>query len=441
MLGIMQSDIDDYFQFLRFPSVSAKPQNKKQCLDCANWVQKYLKESGLETIQWETPENPIVFGTKKTEGAKGTLLLYIHYDVQPEEPLDLWNSDPFEPKQVGDKVFARGASDNKGQAFYTMLAVREVIKKHANLPINIKVLVDGNEETGSQGLLAVAVKHKEELKADWVVIVDVEIPEVAKPAVTLGMRGIAVMKVCARSATRDLHSGGYVGLVDNSARALSMAIASMWDTNGKIDVEGFFDGIEKLSSSEEAKLDNPHDFFKKQIVEVKGRTLGSDYRAQNWLLPTLEINGITSGYVGDQVKTIIPAEARAVFSMRLVPGQDPEGVLDAVENHLKKNIAKGIDLTIELRHGAKAYRASVDGSLAMAAQKAYEKALEKPCTLVLAGATIPVGPYLQEIAGGEMIGVGVALSSDEIHAPNEHFDLKRLELGKKMIGALIEELK
>jgi len=429
----------DYFTYLRFSTVSAEPSSKKACLECADWLFARLKKKGFHTQLWPTAQNPVIFAEKIADPSYPTLLLYGHYDVQPVDPLDLWKSPPFEPRLEGDRVYARGASDNKGQSSYMLAGVRAYLE---NVPprCNIKILIDGNEETGSEGLVGILEGKKKELAADALVIVDLGVPSIDKPAITLGMRGIATFFVDCIGSNRDLHSGAYGGLVYNPARALSEMLATCWNKDNTVAVKGFYDGVDLPSKEEWSYFADTVDYSKglhEAGVRAKALPSGKTPAEANLIYPVLEINGITSGYVGEQVKTIIPAKASAALSCRLVPGQDPEHVLHALKKHFQAHAPAGMEVHLRIGHGESAVRTSPHSKIAKIASKAYKIVTGKESAFLLTGASIPIGARLQAACGGEIVGIGFSLDGDDIHAPNENFDLHRFELGTKLVAHLL----
>ena len=434
---------DFYYNYVSFPSVGAQQERKEETLACCDFLEKKLKNIGLEVQRWECDHFPILFAQRIVDPKLPTVLLYGHYDVQPAEPLELWHTDPFKPTEKDGRVYARGASDNKGQSSYTIGAVEAFLQIGAKDQVNIKICIEGDEETGSKGLDQIAMDKKDELAADYVLIIDVEVPALDRPVVTLGMRGVTTLAVNAIGADHDLHSGAFGGVVANPAKALIEAAATLWDQYGKVAVDGFYDGIVPLTDEEKEALDTTID-FEKALADVGGRAKGNPKGCElweaNWAMPTLEVNGINSGYSGEQVKTIIPAKARLMLSARLVPGQDPNDVLEKIASHLKKKIAPGIDLEVEYGHSGVGIRTTPRSTIAALCKKAYETVTGKKCGLALCGATIGIAQKLVEASGGEMVGMGYGLTKDEIHAPNESFGLDQLELGFLTVTELLEEI-
>lgn len=435
-----QKILDDFFSYLKFPSISADPAHKKDIDACSKWVANFLKEAGFHVQIWQTPVNPVVFAHHQAKKPnRPTILFYHHYDVQPVDPLELWNTPPFEPTLVGQEVYARGASDNKGQCLYSMHALKAFLALGAKEDLNIKVIIDGEEEVGSEGLFHVLDEKHAELGSDYTLIVDVGVPSLKKPAVTLGCRGIITMDVECIGSNMDMHSGVLGGVAYNPLRGLVEVLAKMRDQEGHIVIDHFYDGIEEIDKAALMKVDLKELLDKFELKALHHET-GYTLVESNWMRPTVEINGMSGGYAGPGFKTVIPAKAHCKISCRLVPGQDPEKVGRAVERFLKKHIAKGLELKIELGHGGRAYVAPADSVFARKLQISYEEVLGLKAGFILSGGTLPICTKLAEISGGETLCMGYALDDDYIHAPNEHFGVDRLEYGLMTVGALLDLL-
>ncbi len=421
--------LNDYFKYLSFPSVSTDPAYAKDVRACADWLKGYLEKSGLEVEMWETENHPTLFATDLSAGPdKPTLLIYHHYDVQPVDPLELWDSPPFEPKEKNGTVYARGASDNKGQSFYTIAAIRAV----KEMGFNLKLIVEGEEEIGSPGLAKLCEEKAEALKADHVILVDVDMPAKGVPGLTLGVRGITTLEVQVRGSDMDLHSGGHGGIACNPARALSEALAKIWEGE-RIAIPGFYDGIEASN----ADLDMDFDLTEyKRVFGVRKITSEDPLRA-NWLEPTVEINGINSGYTGEGFKTIIPALAKVKISARLVPGQDPDHIAKLIGDFLKEQMSQ-MDVNIELDHGGLAVQTRRDNPFVKKVAQALENVLKKECKFIMSGGSIPISAAIAKASGGDVLFMGFALPGDAIHSPNEHFDVERLRLGFLSMAELLK---
>lgn len=432
--------LEDFFAFLKFPSISADPAHKQDITACATWVATFLKGAGFFVETWKTPVNPVIFAIHKAKSpGRPTLLVYHHYDVQPVDPLDLWKTPPFEPTRVGHEIYARGASDDKGQCLYGMYALKAFLEEGNTDDVNIKVIIDGEEEIGSRGLFHVLDEKKELLQADYTLIIDVSVPSLKEPAVTLGCRGIITLDVECIGSNVDLHSGALGGIAYNPLRGLVEVLSKVWDAQGKVVIDHFYDGIEPVDRQSLMKV-NLTPLLEKFELTALHHEAGYTSLESNWIRPTFEINGLSGGYSGPGFKTVIPAKAGCKISCRLVPGQDPEKIGASVEHFLKKHIAKGLQLKIELGHGSKAYIASPKSPFAHKLKKAYEEVMQISTGFVLSGGTLPVCTKLAEISGGDTICMGYGLDDDYIHAPNEHFGVDRLKYGLMTVGTLLELL-
>lgn len=434
----------EYFTFLSFPSVSSEEIYKKDLLNCQKWLTKYIEEIGLKTEVWKTPVHPVIFASYEVSPDQPTLLIYNHYDVQPSDPLPLWETPPFEPRVKDGEVYARGAQDNKGQCFYVLQALKTLFLRDGKLPINIKLCIEGEEENGSVGLEAILESKREALKADYLAIVDLGIPSKDTPAITLGVRGIVTMDLEVEGSNVDLHSGSHGGAVFNPIHALVKLLNSLRDEQGKISVPGFYDAIVEMNQSEKEQIDfsfNEEKYRTEFNAEASGgeKTLPAGIRLG--LRPTVEINGIWGGYTGDGFKTVIPAKAFAKISCRLVPNQDPMKIGQLVKDFLEKQAPKGLRVKVNIHPGGgPSARSNPSSKVVKAFSKAYSEVFQKPCRFILSGASIPIVTKLSETSGAETVLVGLGLPTDRIHAPNEHFGLDRIEKGTLIMARAIELL-
>lgn len=447
-IQMKESALKEFFTFLRFKSVSADPQYKAEVLACAGWLSDYIKKMGFENVErWETQGYPVIYASSLDAGPdKPTLLIYNHYDVQPVDPVSEWNSAPFEPVVREGEIYARGAQDNKGQCFYVLQALKNLFSVHKKLPINIKLCIEGEEESGSRGLskLLKDPRLQNKLQADFLAIVDMGIPQKETPAVTLGVRGLVTMEVRVQGSYTDLHSGSHGGIVYNPLHALVQMLSTLRDKEGRITIPGFYKDIVEMTPAEKEKISL--DFNEKEYFDMFGASpLGGEKKytplERAWNRPTFEINGITGGYGGSGFKTVIPAKAMAKVSCRLVPSQDPEIIGKLVSDHLKTIAPPGIKVDVEVFHGmGKAIRANPDSRIVKAFSQAYEELFHKPCKQILDGGSIPIITQLAEASQSEVILLGFGLPDDQIHAPNEHFGEDRLEKGFLVISRAIELL-
>ena len=438
--------LKDFFTFLSFPSISTDPEYTPAVRECCNWVSDYMKAMGLSVECWETKGHPVIFAEHLEAGPdKPTLLIYNHYDVQPVDPLEEWESAPFEPTIRNGQVYARGAQDNKGQFYYSLIAVKGLLAKHeGKLPINIKWVVEGEEEVGSTHLPETLIKYRDRLKSDYAVIVDVGLRDPNQPAVTLGVRGMVTMDFEVQGSKIDLHSGSHGGLAYNPNRAVVEMLAKLRDHTGKVAVPGFYDGVEEMSD-EERSLYN-FDFDAKKYEETfgappSGGEPGYTAIESNLLRPTLEINGIFGGYAGAGFKTVIPAKAGAKISCRLVPGQNPLTVANRIKDYLEGIAPEGIKAKVTIHPGTgAAVRANPNSDAVKSFAQAYTEVCGASCQYILEGASIPVTPDLAEAADADCLLVGYGLGTDQIHAPNEHFGVDRLRKGFMTVARAIEIL-
>ncbi len=435
--------LENYFSLLRFKSISADPAFTDEMGRCALWISDYLKNLGMDVELWETSGHPVVFGSTSYDPSKPTVLIYHHYDVQPVDPLELWKSDPFDPEVRDGKVYARGASDNKGQLGFTLTALKAFLGLAKGKEINIKIFVEGEEESGGSGTFEILEKKKEALKADYLLVVDMDLPAQDVPGITLGLRGILALEVECKNSLSDLHSGTHGGIALNPNRALASALGKLWDENGSVAIPHFYDEVMPLSKEELNRLDTSFDkgkYTKEFGVQAFSGETGFSFVESNWARPTLEINGMSGGYTGAGFKTIIPSIAKAKISCRLVPSQDPHTIALRIKEFLRKHIPEGISLKIEELHGAAAYRCPFDSSLVITVAKAYEEVFNKKCNYMLCGGSVPIVPALASASGAMTALIGCALATDDIHAPNEHFGLDRFEQGFLTIGRILSLL-
>lgn len=434
---------EDYFTFLRFPSISADPSYALELKACAAWVKDYLtKYCAMKAELVETAGYPLVFAEDLRAG-KGapTLLAYGHYDVQPVDPLELWKSDPFQPTERDGKIYARGAVDDKGQIFYAMVAARAWHELGKELPINLKFCIEGEEESASVGLSTTLPKLKDKLQADYLVVVDSNQFDETTPALTLSGRGLATFEVILRGSSTDLHSGLHGGLAYNPNRALVELLSKVWDQNGRVQIEGFYDDVLELSEEEKSQYAFRFDeknYRKEFGIDAIGGEKGRTLAEKNGLRPTFEINGMTGGYTGKGFKTVIPQEARAKISCRLVPHQNPKKITAIVTAFLKKHVQPGIQIEVKDLGAEEAFWGSPDSLAAKALALASSEVMEHECKKTLGGGSIPIIASMTKLLKAEVVGMGQGLPTDSIHAPNEHFDFKRFEHGFLSFARMLE---
>jgi len=432
--------------YLRFPSVSAQPQHAPDMRACGEWLVGHCRAMGLEAELVKTKGHPVVLAKTPRTKIKGRkhFVVYGHYDVQPPEPFELWNSPPFEPRIVGRRLFARGSCDNKGQNFAHLKAVEAYLKTGTPLPCDLTFVIEGEEEVGSTSLPAFLKSRRKELACEAFVVSDTGMPAKGLPALTYALRGIAALEITLRGPGRDLHSGVFGGSVDNPAMALCQMIGSLRDEDGRITIPGFYDGAEPLTAYERrqmARLPFKQDSYRKLLgVPRLFGEKGFTFTEQRSARPTLEINGLTSGYQGEGSKTIVPSWARAKITMRLIPRQDPKRITQLAIKHLKAICPPTVRLEIEPGHGAQPYLVSPEGAQARAALKALKGAFGAEPVLLREGGSIPIVNEFKRILGVDTLLLGLGLPDDNAHSPNEKFELDCFEKGQRMSALLWPEL-
>jgi acetylornithine deacetylase/succinyl-diaminopimelate desuccinylase-like protein len=426
-----QRFLDELFDFLRIPSISADSNHKDDMLTAAQFVETKLQEAGMDKTEiCPTDGHPIVFAEKFIDASLPTILVYGHYDVQPADPINLWDSPPFEPviKKTAlhpeGAIFARGACDDKGQIYMHIKAIEAMVAKN-ELNCNVKIMFEGEEEIGSENLATFVKANKEKLKADIILISDTAIIANDIPSVETGLRGLAYMEVEVTGPNKDLHSGVYGGAVDNPINVLTKMIASLHDENGKITVEGFYDKVIELSLEERVALEAAPfnlDEYKKDldIAEVNGEK-GYTTRERAAIRPTLDVNGIWGGYTGEGSKTVLASKAFAKISMRLVPDQDWNEISDLFTSHFLKIAPKTVKVKVSKHHGGQPYVTPTDSIGYQAAFKAMEEGYGKTPVPTRGGGSIPIVALFEKELGLKSILLGFGLDSDSIHSPNEHY--------------------
>ena len=426
-----QRYLNELFDFLRIPSVSADSKHKDDMLTAAEYIKGKLLEAGLDHAEiCPTDGHPIVYAEKIIDPSLPTILTYGHYDVQPADPVELWNTPPFEPTikittvHPDGAIFARGSCDDKGQIYMHVKAI-EAMNLHEGLPCNVKIMFEGEEEVGSENLGTFVKNNKEKLKADLILISDTSIIANDIPSVETGLRGLAYMEVEVTAANRDLHSGVYGGAVANPINVLAQMIASMHDENGKITVEGFYDKVVELTTEERDALESaPFDLeaYKKdlEIDEVTGEK-GYTTRERASIRPTLDVNGIWGGYTGEGSKTVLPSKAFAKISMRLVPDQDWEEISELFTKHFNKIASPTVKVKVKKHHGGQPYVTPTDSIGYKAAYLALEEGFGKTPVPTRGGGSIPIVALFEQELGLKSILFGFGLDSDALHSPNEHY--------------------
>jgi len=419
--------LDELFALLRFPSVSADPKYKADVLNTADHVAQKLRDAGADNVEvCQTAGYPIVYGEKIIDAAKPTVLVYGHYDVQPADPIELWHTPPFEPTVRDGKIYARGACDDKGQ-FYMHVKAFELMMQTGTLPCNIKFMIEGEEEVGSSNLSIFVKANQEKLKADVVLISDTSMISMEHPSLETGLRGLSYVEVEVTGPNRDLHSGVYGGAVANPITILSKMIAAMHDENNHITIPGFYDEVIDLTPEERAALNNaPYDEaeYKKDldVIELWGEKGYSTFE-RTGTRPTLEVNGIWGGYIGEGAKTVLPSKAHAKISMRLVPNQTFEQITELFTKHFLSIAPANVKVKITPHHGGEPAVTPTDSIAYKAAQKAIAESFGKEPIPTRGGGSIPIVALFEAELGLKTVLMGFGLDSDALHSPNEKYDI------------------
>lgn len=420
--------------FLTIPSISALSEHKEDVQRAAQWMAAALSKAGLEHVQiLPTAGHPVVYADYIKAPGRPTVLVYGHYDVQPVDPVSLWETPPFEPTIRDGRLFARGASDDKGQVFMHVKAIEALLEQGLDLPVNIKFCVEGEEEVGSRNLPAFVEAHQDLLAADVLLISDTTILGPGQPAICYGLRGLCGLEVHLRAAKSDLHSGLFGGAVPNALHALVELLATLHDKTGRVAVPGFYEDVQPLSVEERTALNAlPHDdaAFRaslglKELVGEPG------YGTQERIMarPTLELNGVYGGFQGEGSKTVIPAEAHAKITCRLVNDQEPEKVTRLIEDHLRRHAPTGVTLTVNSREGGRPFVTRFDSPAIAAAAKAYEAGFGVAPYYMRMGGSIPIVETFGRLLQIPVVMMGFALPEENFHAPNEYFTLENFDKG------------
>ncbi len=422
-----QRMLDELLELLRFPSVSADPGHKSDMVDTANYVAKKLTDSGADNVEvCLTAGYPIIYGEKLVDPKKPTVLVYGHYDVQPPDPLELWHTPPFEPTIREGKIFARGACDDKGQ-FYMHIKAFELMMKTDTLPCNIKFMIEGEEEVGSSNLGIFVKDNKERLKADVVLISDTSMISMDNPSLETGLRGLSYLEVEVTGPNRDLHSGVYGGAVANPATILAKMIASLHDNDNHITIPGFYDDVLELTENERNDLNAApynEDEYKNDLgVEELWGEKGYSTFERTGTRPTLEVNGIWGGYIGEGAKTVLPSKASAKISMRLVPDQKSDKITQLFIDHFSKTAPTCVTVKVTPHHGGEPVVTPTDSVAYRAAQKAITESFGKAPIPTRGGGSIPIVALFEAELGIKTVLMGFGLDSDNLHSPNEKYDI------------------
>lgn len=437
-------DLQRLFAFLRIPSVSALSQHREDMHRAADWLVEEMTAMGLDKVRKiDAGGHPIVYAERIEDPALPTVLIYGHYDVQPVDPEALWTTPPFEPNIRDGRIYARGASDDKGQVFMHLRALKAHLATRGRLPVNVRLVIEGEEEIGSESL-ARYVESAPEMQADVVVISDTSMPALDAPALCYSLRGISVLEVTVRGAAGDMHSGLFGGAVPNPLHELARLIASLHDEEGRVNVPGFYDDVLPLTAEEREMLGRfPFDEEEykaslglKELFGEAGYTTIERIGAR----PTLELNGMWGGFQGEGSKTVIPSEAHAKITCRLVPSQDPAEIADLVAKALKERAHPSVTVEVRRGHGGAPWICSPDQPAVQAALRALEKAFSAQPLLMRMGGSIPVVGDLDRVLKAPIVLMGFALPTDQVHAPNENFSLEAFDKGSVALAIYWDEL-
>ena len=440
----MTPELQSLFSFLRFASVSTDPSRRDDTRAAAGWLAEKLKSLGLDTSLRETAGHPVVLAKNAHVPGRRTVLLYGHYDVQPADPVSEWRTPPFEPTLSDGRIWCRGATDNKGQLIAHVCGLEHFLRDHGSLPVNLICLFEGEEEIGSPNLKPFLLAHQEELKCDVVAISDTGMVAPGIGTFTYSLRGIACCEVIVRGPSIDLHSGIWGGAVANPATMVARLISTLHDDEGRIRVPGFSDAVRPLAEWEREswrKLGNTE----VETLELTGASelFGDPAYSElerRWARPTAEVNGIGGGYQGEGSKTVIPREAFAKFSFRLVPDQEPQKILQLVEAHFKAHAPRGVTVQVKPGHTGMPYLMDPASPLGLAAQRTLEKTFGGPPALIREGGSIPIVQAFRDVLGVDTLLLGLALPDCQAHAPNENFPVENFEAGIRLHGNLLREL-
>ena len=437
--------LEELKEFVRIPSISADPEKVDKMIDCANWVKGQLDNMGMENTEIiETEGHPSVYGEWCKAEGKPTILIYGHYDVQPVDPVDLWDSPPFEPTVRNGGLYGRGTVDDKGQILLHMKAVEAHLQAEGELPINIKFLVEGEEEVGSVNLVPLIKDNLEKLKADLILISDSSMFAKGMPSICYGLRGISYFELRVKGTNGDLHSGSFGGAVINPANALARIIAKLKDEKGRILIPGIYDDVLPLTDEERKVFANlPHDDEKYRKMLGAPELFGEEGYStleRVWARPCLDVNGIISGYTGNGAKTVIPAKASAKISLRLVPNQTPDRVEELFRKYIEEIAPPSVEVEIETLHGGMPYISPIDNPIFDSVREALKKGFKADTVAIREGGSIPIVTDFTELLKSPVILIGFGLPDENAHAPNEWIDLENYQKGILSMAYLYEGL-
>lgn len=439
--------LEELKEWLRIPSISTLPENKQDIRRAAEFAINKLRNAGLDKVGLIESDgrNPLVYAEWLKAPGKPTVLLYGHYDVQPPDPLDEWKSPPFEPEVRNDNIYARGASDDKGQTLILLNAVEGLLKSTGKLPVNVKVLLEGEEEVGGEHIEEYVASKPPQLKADAAVVCDTEMFAPELPTICTGLRGMIYTELAVQGADHDLHSGVYGGVAPNPIMAIAEILTSLKDREGRILIPGFYDAVVAPSEKEtKAWASLPFNETEYREKEIGSTALtgepGKNVFEKTWARPTLEVHGIRGGFVGEGAKTVIPARAVAKISMRLVPNQKPQQAFEQYKAAVEKACPKGVKVDVKMIHGAEASLTDPDNPFVKAGAEALQKFFGKPTVYIRSGGSVPIVGAFERNLGIQSVLMGFGLPDDNLHAPNEKFHLPNFYRGIQAVAAYLEAL-
>ncbi len=435
--------LQELLELLRIPSISSQAEHRDDVERAARWLADRLAELDLSVEVIPTEGHPLLYAESEQRPDRPTLLFYGHYDVQPVDPIDLWDSPPFAPRVENGIIYARGASDDKGQLYTHLKALEAYVRQGIDLPVNVKFIIEGEEECGGESIYRYTEQHPDRLACDAVVISDTSLYDERTPAICYSLKGLAYMQIDVRGPAQDLHSGSFGGTVQNPANALCEIIAGLKDADGRILIPGFYDDVRDLEPEEReefARLRYGDDDLRRDTgaPEPFGEK-GYTTLERMWGRPTCDVNGLWGGYSGEGAKTIIPATAGAKVSMRLVPDQDPGRVARLFTDHVQRIAPPGIEVTVTEMHGAKPVLVPRDAPMMRAGMKALEDGFGARPVFIREGGSIPIVGTFQECLGAPVLLLGYGLPNDNIHSPNEKFHVRNYECGIRTTARLLQE--
>ncbi|MEH7253482.1 dipeptidase [Neobacillus niacini] len=437
-------NVEELKELLRIPSISSLSEHKEDMQKAASWIANKLQNIGMEHVEIvQTKGHPIIYADWLHQENAPTVLVYGHYDVQPVDPIDLWETPPFEPNIRDEKIFARGATDDKGQTFLHIKAVESLLKVENKLPVNLKFCIEGEEEIGSPHLPQFLSENKEKLACDVVVISDSDMWDRGVPAITYSLRGLCALEVSLKTANTDLHSGMFGGGVQNANHLLVQLLSTLHDVNGKVNVDQFYDDVLELTEFEKEQikaLGFDEEKLKKQLglAELTGGENNYPYPEKISSRPTLELNGIWGGFQGEGTKTVIPNEAHAKITCRLVNNQNPEKIQGLIKKHIEEQAPKGCEVKVTLQDTGNPFLTPIDHPMIQKAAEAYEQVYGKAPVYKREGGSIPIVSDFSHTLNSPVVLMGFGLPDENLHAPNEHFNLENFDKGILTICSFLE---